>query len=292
MWLITRFGLYSVREEPQQRGTGMLTIRGRVGTDLETLREHYLPAMGPIELEAVSEYRFRATAPAAQVAAALCKIVADIDYAAFVEAVAHQHGEQRALLYQESWKTMLGRLDPAGTVVAPAAKPSFRPVAKRRPHNLPDYGGVVTDGKGRFLLRKPANDPDGFVWTFFTGRVNHGEVPRGAVQRIARKEMGVEAEARDLILGKSSDFTVWVVWYLMLLIKDHSDFDRDATETLAWCTPEEARTLIAQTRNSAGQQRDLDALAAAVACLAAPKPSASPSGGQSARRSRRMPRPR
>ena len=68
MWLITNFGFFSIVEKPNQKGQGMLTIRARAKADLEALRAKYLPAMGPIEADKGTDYKYRAVAPAAQVA--------------------------------------------------------------------------------------------------------------------------------------------------------------------------------------------------------------------------------
>ena len=53
----------------------MLTVRGRVQADLDALKAKYLPAMGPIEADVGTDYKYRAVAPAAQVAAAMCAAI-------------------------------------------------------------------------------------------------------------------------------------------------------------------------------------------------------------------------
>ena len=106
MWLITKFGFFSIVQQPGQQATGTLTVRGRVRADLEALREQHLSAMGPIEADGGTDYKYRAVAPAAQVAAAMCGTVADIDYSNFKDAVAAEQGSQRSGLYHELWDTL------------------------------------------------------------------------------------------------------------------------------------------------------------------------------------------
>ena len=45
MWLFTNFGFFSVVQKPGERD---LTVRSRLRSDLERLRERYLPTLGPV----------------------------------------------------------------------------------------------------------------------------------------------------------------------------------------------------------------------------------------------------
>src|SRR6266516_3135667 len=111
MWLITNFGFFSVVEKPQQKGSGMLTVRARVEVDLVRLRDHYLPSMGAIEADAGTDYKYRAVAPTAHVATAFCKAVADIDYSNFKESVAARQGAKRAHVYHSLWHALFKLAD-------------------------------------------------------------------------------------------------------------------------------------------------------------------------------------
>jgi hypothetical protein len=49
VWLITGLGFFSIARKPDDVGAGTLTIRARVKSDLESLRQHCLPGLGKIE---------------------------------------------------------------------------------------------------------------------------------------------------------------------------------------------------------------------------------------------------
>jgi 8-oxo-dGTP pyrophosphatase MutT (NUDIX family) len=127
------------------------------------------------------------------------------------------------------------------------------------------FGGVVFDERGRVLLRKPTGEFDGYLWTFPKGRLEEGESPEAAALREVRQETGVEAEIVAAIPGTFKGGTSLNTYYRMRLLHDHADFDRGESEDVKWATPDEARKLIAKTRNETGRKRDLDVLKAAVA---------------------------
>ena len=106
MWLITTFGFFSVVQKPEDVKAGMLTIRSRVGSDLDKLRTNYLTVLGPTQESAESDYRFRARAPKAAISAAMAEIADDIDYSNFKNAVAKQQGPLRARLYGRVWEVL------------------------------------------------------------------------------------------------------------------------------------------------------------------------------------------
>lgn len=111
MWLITNFGFFSIVEKPDDRARGKLTIRARVRSDLECLRDRYLPSMGAISESSGSDYRFRAIADRQSVATAMQQAIADIDYANFKNAVAVEQGWQRADKYHDVWAVLYGLQD-------------------------------------------------------------------------------------------------------------------------------------------------------------------------------------
>jgi len=104
MWLMTRIGFFSIVRKP---GDGDLTIRARVREDLETLQQHYLPALGPITTKAGTDYPFRAMASASDVAAATAKMIDDIDYPNFKNEVGKRQGTARAHAYSRVWQALL-----------------------------------------------------------------------------------------------------------------------------------------------------------------------------------------
>lgn len=74
MWLITPVGFFSVVRKPTDTRKKTLTVRSRVRADLEALKARYLPELGAIQESEVKDYRFRATAPQAAVAAAMARL--------------------------------------------------------------------------------------------------------------------------------------------------------------------------------------------------------------------------
>ena len=106
MWLITPIGFFSIVEKPADRGAGTLTIRARVRGDLEALREGFLANLGAIQESTDTDYRFRATAPRADVAAAMAALVNDLHYSNFKTQVAKTQGLERAHLYHLVWDAL------------------------------------------------------------------------------------------------------------------------------------------------------------------------------------------
>ena len=103
MWLMTKFGFFSVVQKP---GDEDLTVRSRVLEDLENLREQYLPELGEIEEGKGTDYRFRAKASHEEVAEAVRKITLDIDYSNFKNEVKRVQGSERAGVYGEVWTVL------------------------------------------------------------------------------------------------------------------------------------------------------------------------------------------
>lgn len=103
MWLFTNFGFFSIVEKPADRDRDTLTVRARFAGDLETLRERYLPDLGLIAEDAGTDYKYRACAPRAAVAAAFQHALLDLDYHNFKSAVLKRQGYSRADLYGGIW---------------------------------------------------------------------------------------------------------------------------------------------------------------------------------------------
>ena len=106
MWLITPIGFFSIVQKPDDRKKGTLTVRSRLRSDLEALRKHYLPELGPIQESSETDYRFRALAPCAEVSAAMARMIARLDYSNFKSEVARRQGQKRAALYHEVWEVL------------------------------------------------------------------------------------------------------------------------------------------------------------------------------------------
>ncbi len=106
MWLITNFGFFSIVEKPDDQGSGTLTIRARVKTDLESLRDRYLPELGEIVTSEDTDYKYRAKVSRTEFADAASQIVQDIDYTNFKNSVAETQGARRAHAYGKVWNVL------------------------------------------------------------------------------------------------------------------------------------------------------------------------------------------
>jgi len=80
MWLITLIGFFSIVQKPADTNKGTLTVRARVRSDLEALRQKYLPGMGEINESSSNDYRYRALVPRSEAASAMAKMVDALDY--------------------------------------------------------------------------------------------------------------------------------------------------------------------------------------------------------------------
>lgn len=114
MWILTPIGFFSIVSKPGDAQAGTLTVRARVRGDLEALGRDFLPGLGEIRESRDTDYRFRATAPRAEVAAAMARMVEGLDYGNFKSEVARRQGHARSDLYHDAW-SVLHRLqvDPA-----------------------------------------------------------------------------------------------------------------------------------------------------------------------------------
>ncbi len=108
MWLLTTCGFFSVVQKPEDGAPDTLTVRARVRADLDALRTRYLPELGETSVRIHSDYRYRATAPRAALAAAMSRIVEDLTYGNFKSAVALTQGRERADVYHDVWDVLYG----------------------------------------------------------------------------------------------------------------------------------------------------------------------------------------
>jgi 8-oxo-dGTP pyrophosphatase MutT (NUDIX family) len=250
MWIMTTIGFFSV---VQKAGTKNLTVRARVGSDLDRLRQRYLPGLSPTKTSPDNDYRYRATVSHQELASAMGKIVADITYSNFKSEVGRAQGHDRAHVYSEVWSVLNRGLPPLDKQATTEAIPR---AAK--------YGGVVFDDDGRVLLREPTNHFDNYVWTFAKGAPDGDETPQQTALREVREETGVEAEIVGLVPGVFEGGTGTTVFFLMARVAEEplAKAKRE-TSQIRWATQDEAKALIALTTNPIGRKRDPAVLEAA-----------------------------
>ena len=106
MWLLTPYGFFSIVQKPADVAASTLTVRARVVSDLETLRDTVLPTRSATVADQGTDYAYRATAPGEDVAQALGELVMRATYSNFKNEVAKRQGEARAALYHDVWDVL------------------------------------------------------------------------------------------------------------------------------------------------------------------------------------------
>ena len=160
MWLITPVGFFSIVQKPSDVAADTLTVRARVQGDLEALRKQFLPGLGPIQESKVNDYRFRAVAPRAEIAAAMASLVNQLNYQNFKNQVAKVQGSARAHLYHDVWD-VLYRLQSQPQKYHPPAKRE----TKTKPAPSSTMEGAVfhprPDNHGQPVKIKHPSQPSG-----------------------------------------------------------------------------------------------------------------------------------
>ena len=258
MWLLTPYGFFSVVEKLGDAAGGVLTLRARVRSDLDALRAAVLPELGPTEEGKNTDYRFRARAPRAAVAAAMARLVETLDYSNFKNAVADRQGAKRAKLCHDVWD-VLYQMQGNPDYEAPGARPRQPSKSAKATPVIPKadaYGGVLVDADGRVLLREPNGHYGGYVWTFAKGRPDKGENPEQTALREVLEETGYHARIVAALPEAFGGDTTTTGFFLMEPISGQGDYANETAKT-CWVTFGEASHLIAQSKTTKGRQRDL-----------------------------------
>lgn len=263
MWLITNFGFFSVVSKPDDAEGQTVTVRARVKADLLALRENYIPSLGPILEHAGTDYRYRAKVPRSDLAIALLHIGLDIDYSNFKNSVAERQGAARSHLYHKVWKDLYQLQKSEPEVVPGAVSKQSKASGPTSATNV-SYGGVLFDGRGRVLLRKPTGEFDNYVWTFPKGRGKRGTTPEQTAIREVLEETGYRAEIIGRVPGSFEGGTGTNEYFVMHPIADRVPFDPLETEAVEWVSYSDAVEYIKKTRNPIGRDRDLAVLRAAI----------------------------
>lgn len=264
MWLITSFGFFSIVAKPDDVEGQTLTVRARVKDDLLALRDRYIPSLGPILEHAGIDYRYRAKAPQSDLAIALLHSVLDIDYSNFKSSVEERQGPARSRIYHQVWQDLYPLQDIEPEVVMGAATKYGKRSSSAIPSGI-SYGGVLFDGRGRVLLRKPTGEFDRYVWTFPKGRGEPEMTPEQTALREVLEETGYQAEIIGRVPGSFAGGTGTNEYFLMSPIADSGPFDAAETEAIEWVSYEDAVDYIKKTTNPIGRDRDLAVLHAAIA---------------------------
>jgi 8-oxo-dGTP pyrophosphatase MutT (NUDIX family) len=264
MWLMTRFGFFSVVRKGENE---VLTVRARTKGDLERLRGHYLPQLGPLRQNEGTDYPWRATVSSGYFEEAMKLIARDIDYSNFKNEVARSLGKDRAKRYGEVWSALYEMQED----LPEPDEESFSLPWSVNPKTAKAlaFGAVVIDGAGRILLRKVQSHYDGYHWTFAKGRPDLKESPRQTAKREVLEEMGITPTIICPLPGEFAGGTTTNRYFLMLVDAQAVDlrFCNDETSELCWADAEGCRELINQTVNAVGLKRDLAVLESALRLL-------------------------
>ena len=104
MWLFTTIGFFSV---VQKSGNSFLTVRARVASDLNRLREKCIPELSGTIKGQGTDYPYRATISHEDFAKGMEKIVKSIHYGNFKTEVETKMGSKRETIYHEVWSSLL-----------------------------------------------------------------------------------------------------------------------------------------------------------------------------------------
>ncbi len=103
MWIFTTVGFFSVVQKP---GDSFLTVRARVASDLDRLREKYMPELSKTINTHGTDYPYRATIGHEDLAKGMEKIAKDIHYSNFKAEVQARMGSKRESIYLEVWSEL------------------------------------------------------------------------------------------------------------------------------------------------------------------------------------------
>jgi ADP-ribose pyrophosphatase YjhB (NUDIX family) len=263
MWLITDFGFFSVVQKPDDIGSGMLTVRGRIKKDLEELRDKYLTDMGGIVEGTGIDFKYRARVKRTSLTTALSKIIIDLDYSNFNNSVAEKQGPERAKTYGRIRDLLYELQDKEKQPTNNAAKEYTQQKKQNRAMQIVSYGGVLFNSQGQVLLRKPVNEPDGYVWTFPKGLHRMGIAPEETALKEVREKTGYSAEIIGKISGVFQGGAGINKYFLMIVSGNPHEYDKKETAQIKWVSIDEAPAYIRRTRNEIGKQQDLKILEAA-----------------------------
>ncbi|MFC7461084.1 NUDIX hydrolase [Hydrogenophaga defluvii] len=251
MWLQTNIGFYSIVSKPEDQETGQLTIRARIKSDLLALKNLYLPSLGAITESTKTDYRYRSKVSRTDLAQAMTNMIGTIGYGNFKNEIAAVQGKQRSNLYGRVWSNLYELdLEPEefdwdstaaiDRMAVPAADA---------------YGVVLVSPDGRTLLRKPSRGFGGYSWSFAKGQPNKYETPQETARRECLEETGYLCRLVGLIPQHYQGTTGTTVFFVGVPEGKQQAFGTE-TEKTRWVDIQEAHSLIQQTVNPIGRDRD------------------------------------
>jgi 8-oxo-dGTP pyrophosphatase MutT (NUDIX family) len=264
MWLITPIGFFSIVQKPSDKGKDTLTVRARVRTDLEALRDRYIPSLGEIKESPDNDYRFRAIALRAEVATAAAGMINDLEYSNFKSEVGKRQGAKREALYHDVWHALYPLQTGKYEAVKPATPSPASPDSASGTWAVPKanaYGGVLVGPDRKVLVREPKGHFGGYVWTWPKGTPDKGETPEQTALREVREETGVRGKiVGALPLAYKGTGSSTTAFYLMVPEGEPGKFKKDETIQVRWVTFAEAAELFKENHYPEARNRDRQVL--------------------------------
>lgn len=260
MWLITPIGFFSIVQKATDKGKDTLTVRARVRSDLEALRDTYIPSLGEIKESPTNDYRFRAIAPRSDVAAAAASMISGLDYSNFKSEIAKRQGCKREALYHDVWQALYqlqtGKYEAAKPVVPPVAQANKSEGQWTIPR-ANAYGGVLVNPDRKVLVREPKGHFGGYVWTWPKGTPDKGETPEQTALREVREETGYQGRIVGVLpLAYKGTGASTSAFYLMAPEGEPRKFKKDETVQVRWVSFAEAAELFKLNHSWEARSRD------------------------------------
>jgi hypothetical protein len=101
MWIASTIGFFSVVQD--RKDQDRLVVRSRVASDLDRLRDTYLPTLSDTETSDDRDYRYRGRVSKSDLGMAIFDLIGAIDYHNFKDEVKHLQGAPRAAIYSKFW---------------------------------------------------------------------------------------------------------------------------------------------------------------------------------------------
>jgi hypothetical protein len=256
MWLLTPLGYFSIFQSPSDVKEGSLTVGSRSRSDLETLRDRYLPTLSAIDESRGEDHDFIAVAPREAVIVAVVKLLLDLDYASVRQAVALHNGPWRAEVYGQVAELLQALPERATAAGSGEESPDMGGGSR--------YGGVLIDEHDRVLLRRPAGGEGAIAWTFAETTSEAGRRPETIALNAVYLQTGYRAQIMGTLPGPFADEEGETHFFLLKPVGMPGSFDRSRTAVVEWVPVRDAPRHIERTSDPARRMRDAAVLLAAI----------------------------
>ena len=111
MWIATKNGYFSIVQK-EYDPPGILTVRGRVQSDVDDLRQRLKPQVGNLRIDDAADYKYRFCASDTAIASIISADIMALNYDNFKSRI-YQDSPHRAKIYGECWYALaeLSQLD-------------------------------------------------------------------------------------------------------------------------------------------------------------------------------------